>query len=402
MRIGSLFTGYGGLDLAVEAFFGARTVWTSDIDPGACKIIAHRMPHAPNIGDVTTVDWSTVEPIDILTGGYPCQPFSQAGKRKGTDDERHLWPYVRDAIRHLRPRVAILENVAGHRSMGFDRVLGDLAEDGLHARWVSLRAADVGAAHGRERVFIIATDGTQVGREGRWWPTRDGRTGSPAHGGESASDASSERHGRGEVDRGVGRVDGEDAGPALERQRARQVVGDRGEAASADAPTHGPSRLADRSSSQEACGGRQRDVAGDDRVLADADAERRRLDRGAHDAIGEPIERTAAPGGGEEPAPNPKGKRRRKGRPQPEGVPRRPDVDQCRAQDWGRYEPAIRRWERVTGRHAPRPVEQTKRGSWRLSPWFDVPGISWNEVIAALGNGVVPQQAYEALRRALP
>ena len=158
MRVGSLFTGYGGLTLAVEEFFGAQVAWTSDIDPGACKIIAHRFPGVPNLGDITKIDWSTVEPVDILDGGYPCQPFSASGLRKGTDDERHLWPYVREAIRGIRPRITILENVAGHRSLGFDRVLGDLAEDGLHVRWESLRAADVGAPHGRERVFILATD----------------------------------------------------------------------------------------------------------------------------------------------------------------------------------------------------------------------------------------------------
>ena len=89
LRHGSLCTGYGGLDIATQNVYGGRLAWTSDIDPGAARIIAHRMPGIPNLGDLTTTDWIHVEPVDIVTGGYPCQPFSTAGKRKGTDDERH-------------------------------------------------------------------------------------------------------------------------------------------------------------------------------------------------------------------------------------------------------------------------------------------------------------------------
>ena len=124
MRIGSLFSGYGGLDMAVEAVFpDARPAWFCEWDDAPSKILAHHWPDVPNYRDVTAVDWSAVEPVDIITGGYPCQPFSAAGRRKGTDDDRHLWPYVREAVRVLRPRYVVLENVAGHRSLGFDRVL---------------------------------------------------------------------------------------------------------------------------------------------------------------------------------------------------------------------------------------------------------------------------------------
>ena len=158
MRIGSLFSGYGGLDMAVESVFpGAVPSWFCEWDDAPSRILAHHWPDVPNLRDVTTVDWSQVEPVDIITGGYPCQPFSAAGRRKGTDDERHLWPYVREAVRVLRPRYVVLENVAGHRSLGFDRVLGDMAEDGMHVRWTSVRASDVGAPHHRERLFIFAT-----------------------------------------------------------------------------------------------------------------------------------------------------------------------------------------------------------------------------------------------------
>lgn len=155
MKIGSLFSGTGALDMAVEQVTGATPAWFCEWDEAPSKILSHHWPQVPNYRDVTQIDWSEVEPVDIITGGYPCQPFSQAGLRKGTDDERHLWPYVREAIRVLRPLFAILENVAGHRSMGFDQVLTDLASDGLDARWATVRARDVNAPHERERLFIL-------------------------------------------------------------------------------------------------------------------------------------------------------------------------------------------------------------------------------------------------------
>lgn len=168
LRIGSLFSGYGGLDLAVEqAFPGAVPAWFCEFDDAPARILAHHWPDVPNLRDVTTVDWSAVEPVDIITGGYPCQPFSAAGRRKGTDDDRHLWPYVRETVRVLRPRYVILENVAGHRSLGFDRVLGDMAEDGMHVWWTSVRASDVGAPHHRERLFILATPTDADGERGK-------------------------------------------------------------------------------------------------------------------------------------------------------------------------------------------------------------------------------------------
>lgn len=155
-RIGSLCTGYGGLDMAVRAVLGGQTVWHADNDPGAAALLAHHWPDVPNLGDITAVHWPDVAPVDVLTAGYPCQPFSMSGQRKRTDDIRHLWPHIARAIRHLRPRIVVLENVAGHRSLGFGAVLGDLAGLRYVGSWVSLRASDVGAVHARERVFILA------------------------------------------------------------------------------------------------------------------------------------------------------------------------------------------------------------------------------------------------------
>lgn len=155
-KIGSLFSGYGGLDIAVQNVFGGELSWYSEIEPAACTVMAAHHPNVKNIGDVKLVDWSLVEPVDILTGGYPCQPFSAAGKRKGTEDERHLFPYVTEAIRHLQPRLVVLENVRGHLTLGFDIVLGEIFKLGYDARWGIIRASDAGACHQRARVFIVA------------------------------------------------------------------------------------------------------------------------------------------------------------------------------------------------------------------------------------------------------
>ncbi|NBW15671.1 MAG: DNA (cytosine-5-)-methyltransferase, partial [Caulobacteraceae bacterium] len=155
-KIGSLCTGYGGLDMAVEEYFDAETVWVSEIDKYANQLIELKIKK-PNLGDLKLVDWANVEPIDILTAGYPCQPFSHAGQRQGTNDARHIWPYIKTAISVLRPRIVILENVRGHLSLGFSTVLGDLAEIGYDAQWTLVRASDVGAPHRRERLFVIAT-----------------------------------------------------------------------------------------------------------------------------------------------------------------------------------------------------------------------------------------------------
>lgn len=155
MKIGSLCTGYGGLDMAVEAFFDAETIWTADNDKYASVVIEEKIKK-PNLGDIKTLDWASLKPIDILTAGYPCQPFSAAGHRKGVEDERHIWPYILEGIGILRPKWIVLENVRGHLSLGFQEVLKDLASIGYDARWRIVRASDVGAPHQRARLFIVA------------------------------------------------------------------------------------------------------------------------------------------------------------------------------------------------------------------------------------------------------
>lgn len=155
LTFGSLFSGIGGLDLGLERA-GMKVIWQSEIDPYCNKVLKKHWPEVTNHGNIKDINWGDVERPDVVCGGYPCQPFSTAGKRKGTDDPRHLWPWVRDAISALRPSYAILENVRGHLSMGGLQVIGELAEIGYDAEWRVVSAAGVGAPHRRDRIIIVA------------------------------------------------------------------------------------------------------------------------------------------------------------------------------------------------------------------------------------------------------
>lgn len=157
-RIGSLCTGYGGLDLAAEAVLGARLAWYAEPDPRASTVLGARFPNVPNLGDIRSIDWTQVEPIDVLTAGFPCQDISNAGKRAGiTGPKSSLWTAVAGAVRDLRPPLVFVENVAALLRRGLDRVHADLAALGYDTRWTCLRASDIGAAHRRDRLFLLAT-----------------------------------------------------------------------------------------------------------------------------------------------------------------------------------------------------------------------------------------------------
>jgi DNA (cytosine-5)-methyltransferase 1 len=158
-RIGSLCTGYGGLDLAVLAVLGGHVVWVADNDPAAARLLERRWPGVPNLGDITTVDWRQVPRVDVLACGWPCQDISHAGTRRGIAGPRsRLWYHVADAVGHLRPGLVFLENVAGLRTRGLEVVLAELAALRYHTSWVCLRASEVGAAHRRDRIFLLARD----------------------------------------------------------------------------------------------------------------------------------------------------------------------------------------------------------------------------------------------------
>ncbi len=165
MKLLSLCTGYGGLDLAVEAYFDAELIGCADIDKSASIAIDTHFK-VPNYGDIRNLIGTDLQ-FDILTAGYPCQPFSHAGQRKGTDDSRHIWPYIAQIIGHSRPRIIILENVRGHLSLGFKEVLKDLAELGYAAIWRVVRASDVGAPHHRARLFVVAYSHSETCQQSR-------------------------------------------------------------------------------------------------------------------------------------------------------------------------------------------------------------------------------------------
>ncbi len=158
--IGSLCTGVAGLDLGVAAVLGGRIAWYCEVDPHAAAILAARLPGVPNLGDLRAVDFTSVAPVEVLTAGFPCQDISAAGRRAGIEKGARsgLWSNILDAIRLLRPRLVVVENVAALRwkNGGLDRVLAGLAEAGYDAVWRCVRASDIGVAHRRERVFLCA------------------------------------------------------------------------------------------------------------------------------------------------------------------------------------------------------------------------------------------------------
>lgn len=159
----SFCTGYGGIELGIKrAGVDVRTVVNVEIEAFCCanlgaKIEEGRMDNAPIYTDLKTFPAEIFRgKIHGITCGYPCQPFSSAGKRKGEEDPRHLWPYIRRHIRAIGPSWVLAENVRGHTTMGLWRVLSDLEEDGYRTEWGLFSAEETGAPHQRIRVFILA------------------------------------------------------------------------------------------------------------------------------------------------------------------------------------------------------------------------------------------------------
>ncbi len=353
LRVGSLFSGYGGLDLAVEDVFGGETVWFSEFSPAPARVFAHHWPGVPNLGDITTIDWRTVEPVDVICGGFPCQDVSTVGKRAGLrpGTRSGLWARMAEAIDVLQPEWVVAENVRGLLSATATRptpegdttdgrnpdsatpelataidgaavrgvesdpwhlgdesarplralgvVLGDLADLGYDARWLGLPASDIGAPHTRFRIFILAHRAVPHTAGFR----RSARRGEP--------------------------------GPGTRQARHDRAV---------------------------------------------ASGHRPRLER--------PGRFSAASGTGPALA-----------------------ADRAALRRWGRYALAIRRWEHLTGGDAPSPALLNDDGQYRPAPRFvewlmGLPagwvtdldlGLTPPEQLTALGNGVVPAQAVHAL-----
>jgi len=153
---GSLFAGIGGFDLGLERA-GWECRWQVEIDDFCNRVLEKHWPHVKRYRDIRELREGDLEPVDLVCGGFPCQDLSCAGKRAGLDGQRSsLWFEMLRVIRMVRPRYVLVENVAGLFDGGLLRVLRGLAESGYDAGWRPLRAADFGAWHARERVFVLA------------------------------------------------------------------------------------------------------------------------------------------------------------------------------------------------------------------------------------------------------
>ena len=394
MRLGSLFSGAGGLDCAVEQVFGAETVWHCEIDPAASKVLAHRWPGVPNYSDITATNWNIVEPVDILCGGWPCQPFSLAGKRKGVADERALWPHVARAIRLVRPRIIVLENVPAVLGPEFTRVADDLAALGYEFTWTCLRASDVGAPHRRERLFIVAHAGGS-GRRAREYDLLPRESDTPWRGGRPVgllpTTPAAARSGNNQSPSPGAAVRPSldsitDLLPTPTVQQGRNNTSGR---SNPDSQHHVGDTLNDiifrgdllpTPTSRDHKGPNQR---GDDTCLEGALLP-------THAA-------SDATGGGRHPDARTGHTRQLIDYALLDNTPK-----------WGKYAAAIHRWEQQT-RPAPAPTEPNKNGNPRLNAAFAEWMMGWpagwvtdivgrNDALRIIGNGVVPQQAEAAIR----
>jgi len=371
--------------MAVAEVLDVKLTWVADPDPGAAAILAHHWPDVPNLGDITAVDWTTVPPIDVLAAGFPCQDISYAGRGAGIKEGTRsgLWHTIADAVRVLRPRLLVLENVRAiiSRRPGLDVVLGDLARLGFDAEWTCVRASDVGAPHQRWRWFLLAWP-ADAGR-----PRLEGRRvrgAAPERGGAAADSADlghergrfARRRWPGPADGGVPAADADGLG----RERQRRHAGT--ETGRPSPSTLGPRSPRSGRAATDAHRGGQR-------------PDERDLRPWQPDTAGGLAAHPDGRGRGTEP-------RLVGGERAEERVPA--DIT------WGDYEPAIRRWERILGRSAPNPTEPGAAGKPRLSPRFvewlmglaaghvtAVPGLTRNAQLTALGNGVVPAQGAAAL-----
>jgi DNA (cytosine-5)-methyltransferase 1 len=181
LNVLSLFSGIGGLELGLERA-GMTVVGQVELNPFCRSVLQKHWPDVPRHDDVrTAAQWweSETRPhVDLICGGFPCQPFSQAGLRRGSVDERWGWPWFLDVIRGVRPRHVVVENVSTliRDTRAFGIILSDLHKCGFDAWWSTVRASDVGAPHRRERVFIVAhppvDDGQDTNQPSTPWPVQ--------------------------------------------------------------------------------------------------------------------------------------------------------------------------------------------------------------------------------------
>ena len=156
-----LFSGIGGFALAAR-WAGIETIQFVEIEPFCQKVLQKNFPGVPIHDDIKTFKSDRFKNVGLITGGYPCQPFSVAGKRKGEEDDRHLWPKMFEIIQNIRPNWVICENVYGHVSMGLDEVLTDLENEAYTCQTFIVPACAKNAPHRRDRVWIVANNITNT------------------------------------------------------------------------------------------------------------------------------------------------------------------------------------------------------------------------------------------------
>jgi len=227
LKVLDLFSGIGGFSLGLERTGGFETVAFCEYEPFPRAVLAKHWPNVPCFPDVRTLKGSDIDgPVDVICGGYPCQPFSTAGKRRGKEDDRHLWPEFSRLVAELRPSWVIGENVAGHISMGLDDVLSDLEGQGYACRTFVIPACAVGAFHRRDRCWTVA-HAAQLQRNGG-----EHYDSGHSEGTRTVQDVSKLRNRNGDQD-----VADADGARFSDRQRARQPANEaQGEAGTVARP----------------------------------------------------------------------------------------------------------------------------------------------------------------------
>jgi DNA (cytosine-5)-methyltransferase 1 len=393
IKIGSEFSGYGGLEMGVINYFKSmfgedvkiKVAWHTEIDKDANMILNKNDPGVPNLGDITKIKWNKAEKVDVITGGFPCQDLSHAGKRKGLMDGTRsgLWLEMARSIEEMQPRLVIIENVQGllsacayskleqcpgclgkgeHRPVlrGLGRVLGDLAGLGYDARWTGLRASDIGAPHLRFREFIVATPrlpGLERFFHDRLWT-------------ESITD-SDDRRGNSRFDE-------------LEERRESETIGS--DHASTRAQLLELRRLA-RSTG--------------------TNVYRRQKRKRVSDSDGESIGQSGSETGGT----LERGRKNARSNRSTSKLGLEPQPEFSYPEGfWGPYGRAVRRWELIIGRPVPAPTIDDRLLNPRFVEWMmGLPDghvtetmINPKKMRKALGNGVCPPQATAALMIMMP
>ena len=231
-----LFSGIGGFSLGLESAGLVETVAFCDFDQYCQKVLKKNFPGVPVYGDVKELNHDKlkadgIDQIDIITGGYPCQPFSVAGRKKGEEDPRHVWPEMFRLIRELRPTWVIGENVGGHIKLGLDSVLENLESEGYSARTFSISASSIGANHKRERVWIMAHSNEmqrQFLRRQKSEQRQETFEGTSERSGTPISMANSER---------LGRTEGTEKSKELEREESSDQLDHCGEGCTESEPS---------------------------------------------------------------------------------------------------------------------------------------------------------------------